>query len=395
MAPTFPVIIPIMGLGKLFIPDMLFAHPLIPLVLDLTSSDPGVRLRAVGEIARQLAVPGFLDTLRQHRLTAFYYHCLTRLSREEVGEIPRLEDLRWDYLAQMRRCQTQTGEVRSLVGGLQAGGVEPLVLKGGDVRHRLYDDPATRPMGDVDLLIAPAELGRVRALLASRGFVRVPRDMDRGPDFNARFAWEEAYASPQRGALVLDLHWDIRKMGAFYRLPYTALKARAVVRDMGGVTALALCPEHLLMNLCLNALEELEEAGILKILDIHLALSRLPLDWDFFLTETASLGIQGPMAWMLQEMAKLRPGAMPALVLRQLEAYIPPWWERVILRRGAGSFLVGFLAAMWRYLPVRKWPALVKGKIWPSAAFIQGNARDYRSRRDYVLHLLKRSRAKT
>jgi hypothetical protein len=374
---------------------MLFAHPLIPLVLDLTSSEPGVRLRAVGQIARQLAVPGFLDTLRQHRLTAFYYHCLTRLSRGEVGEIPHLEDLRWDYLAQMRRCQIQTGEVRSLVGGLQAGGVEPLVLKGGDVRHRLYDDPATRPMGDVDLLISPAELGGVRAILETRGFVRVPRDMDRGPDFNARFAWEEAYASPQRGALVLDLHWDIRKMGAFYRLPYAALRPRAAVRDMGGAAALALCPEHLLMNLCLNALEELEEAGILKILDLHLALSRLPLDWDFFLMETAALGIQGPMAWMLRKMAKLRPGAVPATVLRQLEAYTPPWWERLILRRGAGSFLVGFLAAMWRYLPVREWPALVKGKIWPSAAFIQGNARDYRGRRDYVLHLLKRSRAKT
>lgn len=374
---------------------MLFAHPLIPLVLDLTSSDPGVRLRAVRQMARQLADPEFFDTLRHHRLTAFYYHRLTGCSREEVGAVPRLEDLRRDYLAQMRRYQTQESEVRSLVGGLTAAGLEPLVLKGGDVRHRLYDDPATRPMGDVDLLIAPAELGRVRALLETRGFVRVPRDLDRGPDFNARFAWEETYASPQRGALVVDLHWEIRKMGAFYRLPYAAMRPRAVVRDADGLAVLVLCPEHLLMNLCLNALEELEEAGILKILDIHLALSRLPLDWDFFLIETAALGIEGSMAWMLREMDKLRPGAVPPGVLRQLAAYSPSRCERVILRRGAGSFLAGFLAAMWRYLPVREWPALVKGKIWPSAAFLRGNARDYRNRREYLLHLLQRSRDKT
>jgi hypothetical protein len=380
---------------KLYIPNMLFAHPLIPPVLDLTSSDPGVRVRAVGQMARQLAAPGFLDTLRHHRLTAFYYHSLTGCSREEAGKVPLLGDLRRDYLAQMRRYQIQESEVRSLVQGLTAAGLEPLVLKGGDVRHRVYDDPATRPMGDLDLLIPPAELGRVRAILETRGFVRVPRDLDRGPDFNARFAWEETYASPQRGALVVDLHWEIRKMGAFYRLPYAALRPRAVVRDLDGASALVLCPEHLLMSLCLNALEELEEAGILKILDLHLTLSRLPMDWDLFLHDAAALGVTGPMGWILEKMARLRPGMAPAAVLRQLAAYSPGWCERMILRRTKGSFLAGFLAAMWRYLPVREWPGLVKGKIWPSAAFLQGNARDYRNRREYLLHLLKRSRERT
>jgi hypothetical protein len=376
---------------------MLFAHPLIPLVLDLGSPEPRVRLQAVQQIAQQLAVPGFLETLREHRLTAFYYSTLTQFSREEVGKVPRLEELRWDYLGRMRRYKNQEIEMRSLLQVLQEAGVEPLVLKGGDIRYRLYGDPVTRPMGDVDLLIPPADLEKVRNILKEQGYTRVPRDIDRGPDFNARFLWEEAYASPRRGelALALDLHWEIRKMGAYYRLPYAPLRARATVRGVGGVRALVLCPEHLLMNLSLNALEELEEAGILKLLDIHLTLSRAPITWDLFREDAAAFDLQGPMFWMLRKMEKLAPGAVPAGVLETLAAYTPGRWEKLILRRGKGSLLAGFLAAVWRYLPVREWPALLKGKIWPSAEFIRANPHEFGSRSGYLQHLLRRTQDKT
>jgi hypothetical protein len=184
-------------------------------------------------------------------------------------------------------------------------------------------------------------------------------------------------------------------MGAYYRLPYAPLRARAAVRTLDGVSMLVLCPEHLLMNLCLNALEELEEAGLLKILDLHLALSRLPLDWDLFLKDAAAFNLEGPLFWMLREMEQLRPGAVPARVLQALAAYTPGWWEKLILRRDQGSLLAGFLAGAWRYLPVKEWPALIKGKFWPSAEFIRANPREFGSRIGYLQHLLKRTRDKT
>jgi hypothetical protein len=373
---------------------MIFNDPLIPLVLDLGSADPKVRLQAVQQIAIKLTVPGFLEPLNEHRLTAFYYSTLTRFSRKEVGEVPGLEELRWDYLGRMRRYRDQERELRALLQVLQEAGVEPLMLKGGDIRHRLYDDPVSRPMGDVDLFIPHADLEKVRGIVKKQGYTVAPRDMDRGSDFNARFLWEETYTSTG-GALALDLHWEIRKMGAYYRLPYAPLRERAMVRDTDGVRALVLCPEHLLMNLSLNALEELEEAGILKILDIHLALNRLPINWDLFLEDAAAFDIRGPMFWMLQEMEKLRPGEVPAAVLQALAAYAPGWWEKLILRRDQGSLLAGFLAAVWRYLPVREWPALLKGKIWPNDEFIRANPREFGSRTGYLQHLLKRTRDKT
>ena len=253
---------------------MVFNHPLVSPALDLESPDPRVRLRAIRRITPQLSSPGFLGTLGEHRLAPLLYQTITQFSREEVGEVPHLGALRWDYLARLTKYRAQEGAAQVFLKGLDDAGVEPLVLKGGDVRHRLYDDPVTRPMGDLDVLISPADLLKVRGLLKRWGYIIAPRDADRTPGFNARFLWEEAYRSP---GLVVDLHWEIRKMGAFYRLPNGPLRARALARDVDGTAMLVLCPEHLLMNLSLNALEELEEAGILKILDLHRASRVLPL----------------------------------------------------------------------------------------------------------------------
>jgi hypothetical protein len=199
---------------------MILNHPLIAPVLDLTAADPRARHKAMRQIVQRLAEPGILATLRQHRLTPLIYAALTQFPREEVGAAPLLEELRRDYLGGLRGYTIQKSETRGLAAALAEAGLEGILLKGGDIRHRLYDDPVSRPMGDVDILISPADLDRVRAVLKGKGYTLVPKDTDRIPDFNRRFAWEELYAGPRRNGVFFDIHWEIRKMGAFYRLPY-------------------------------------------------------------------------------------------------------------------------------------------------------------------------------
>ena len=374
---------------------MISASPLISLMLDLGSADRRVRLQAVQQITAQLAVPGFIETLVQHRLTPFVYHSLTQFTREEVGEVPLFEALRRDYLGGLKHYRNQESEVRLLMQVLASAGVESILLKGADVRHRLYSDPVCRPMSDLDVLISLADLEKVRIILKQQGYTLAPVDVERGSSFNARFAWEEMHVISRKYRVFLDLHWEIRKMGTYYRLPYAPLRARATVRDMDDVTALVLCPEHLLMSLCLNTFEEFERAGVLKIMDLDRALSRLPIDWDFFLEDSATFHIQGPMYRILREMEKLRVGAVPVVVRQRLAAYSPGWAESIILRRGTRSFLLGSLAALWRHHPLREWPALFQGKLWPNSAYIQANMQAFNNRLGYLQHLLRRTRAKT
>jgi hypothetical protein len=250
-------------------------------------------------------------------------------------------------------------------------------------------------MSDLDVLIPPADLEKVRVLVKKLGFNLLSRDIDRGPDFNARFMWEELYNSTRNANVFLDLHWEIRKMGAYYRLPYAALRARATVNETGGLPWLVLCPEHLLMNLCLNTLEELEDATVMKLVDLDRALRLLPLDWDLFLKDAEAFHLQGPLWWILREMDKLRPQAVPPGVRRRLAAYNPGWVENLILRRREGSLLVGFWAGLWRHLPVKEWPAYITAKLWPHPDYIKANPQEFNNRLGYLQHLLRRTQDKT
>jgi len=374
---------------------MIFTNPIIPLVLDLGSSDPRVRLQAGQQIARQLAVPGFHDTLVFHRLTPLLYQTLTQFSREEVGEVPLLDILRWDYLGGMRLYRNQESETRLFLDVLADAGVEVILLKGADIRHRLYDDPICRPMVDLDVLISPADLKRARTALAKQGYTLMPRDLDLRPGFSAQFGWVVTYQPPEGGSLFTDVHWEIQEAGTFYRLPYGPLRARATVREWDGATALVLAPEHVIMHLCLHTFDELENAPLLKLSDLERALQRFPLDWDLFLEDAARFRIQEPVMWIFREMARWRPGLVPDAVFQTLGAHRPGWAERFIIRRQAHSKLVSSVMALWQYLPVRTWPAYLWAKLWPSREYLEVNTQSFTGRADYLSHVLGRAQDKT
>jgi len=374
---------------------MIFSHPVIAPMLALGSSDPGERLKAAQHFAHHLLTPGYLDILRQHRLTPLIYQTLTSFPRQDVGKVPHLKELRQDYLWALRQYKFQELETHKLLEVISEAGVEVILLKGADIRHRLYDEPATRLMGDVDVLISPADLERVRLALKGQGYTVMPRDLDLQPDFAVRFSYVFSVKTPLGGVKAVDVHWEIREAGAFYRLPYNPLRARAVTREVQGKSVLVLAPEHVLMHLCLHTFDELECASILKIVDLDRALGRLPLDWDLFLEDAARFGIQGPVFWIFREMARLSPGAIPGTVLEKLAAYQPGWTEKFILRRQASTLLVASVAVLWRYLPLRTWAPYLKAKLWPSSAYLRANADDFPSRADYLRHLLGRVQEKT
>jgi hypothetical protein len=373
---------------------MIFNDPLIPLVLDLGSADPQVRLQAGKQLAQQLATPGLFDTLVFHRLTSLLYHTLTQFSREEVGNVPLLEALRRDYLRGLRLYSTQERETLQFVKVLADAGVEAILLKGADIRHRLYDDPVCRPMSDLDVLISPADLERARTALERRGYVLRPRDRDLRPGFGARFGWVASFYPTAGGNLFTDVHWAIQEVGTFYRLPYGPLRARARVRHLDGVPALVLAPEHVLMHLSLHTFDELENAPLLKLSDLERALARLPLDWDLFLDDAARFRIMAPVVWILREMSRWRPGLVPDKISEKLGEYHPGWAERFIIRRQANAKLVAAVMALWRHQPVKAWPAYLWAKIWPSREFLEVNAETFSGRADYLSHMLGRAQDK-
>jgi hypothetical protein len=64
--------------------------------------------------------------------------------------------------------------VAEIVPALRMRGIDPILLKGAGTARWLYDRPAERPYTDVDLLVAPGDVGTATAALTDRGFATKP-----------------------------------------------------------------------------------------------------------------------------------------------------------------------------------------------------------------------------
>lgn len=105
-------------------------------------------------------------------------------------------EAQWENLIKMK-------EFASMAALFIKGGIPIIPLKGVALTRRVYKDAPLRRMGDIDLLIKPADLERARALLAGAGFS--PKT-----DVNA---WQElaeriGRQSWLRDDLDVDLQWD-------------------------------------------------------------------------------------------------------------------------------------------------------------------------------------------
>lgn len=367
----------------------------LPCLLALHSPNPGERLAGARTLVRLLAEPGQFERFCAHRVNPLLYHRLTGFRREDLGEIPHFQELRQSYLRAFHYFSVQEREIRRLVELLTGAGVEVILLKGADLRHRLYDDPAVRLMDDVDLLIAPERVTQAREILKRHNYVLRPLDLDLQPGFQERFGWVVSFDPPSGARVLVDLHWEIREVGTLYRLPYRPLRQKAIPWSVAGHPVWRLAPEHLLLHLCLHTFDEWDTGTMLKMVDLDLALRFLPLDWNFFLAEAETLGLKGPVAKVLEAMAALSPGLVPEAVLAEIKAFRPGLAERFVLRRGNMAFAMASMLALWRYLPFRDWPAYLKGKVWPSATYLEANAMEYKRRGDYLRHLWSRSKART
>ena len=72
-----------------------------------------------------------------------------------------------------KRNKTALGAVSEMLAGLREIGVEAIALKGvASLIAGLYDDPADRFMGDVDILVRPAQVSEAAARLRELGYTR-------------------------------------------------------------------------------------------------------------------------------------------------------------------------------------------------------------------------------
>lgn len=146
-------------------------------------------------------------------------------------------------LLHQARSARQRGALVELLRALDRAGVQPFVLKGAALAHLVYDDPSHRPMGDLDLLVRPAESGLAASVLAELGF---------GPRPGARpDGRHTAFVRDQPGGTgVVELHDNLFPPGHRLARQLDRLTAEPLVFAIDGTPARTLGPAATLEHLC-------------------------------------------------------------------------------------------------------------------------------------------------
>jgi hypothetical protein len=269
----------------------------------------------------------YLSRWRQHRLTPFLYWRMSRQGGAAAFPPGLWQALQEDYAMALGRSYRQEAEVRELLETFHQAGIEVILLKGVDLRQRIYEDPAVRDVDDVDMLIAPTAVRGAKNLLMKRGYQ--PESSSRNWYSNLRevFSYYCKFYPPEGKGLPLDLHWALQVDVSVDRISFAELYDSAQPLVYQGVPARGLSPEHLLFHLCFHALGHslhyTPGTSVLgqKFLDIREVLRRLPMDWPRFLQEVQKFGAVPQVSCLLEELALLDEALMPEWVLTALRQH--------------------------------------------------------------------------
>lgn len=92
-----------------------------------------------------------------------------------LGADPASARLLGDHLAHARRRWPRLeSELEAVLEALRSIGVEVVLLKGAYGARRWFEEPALRPMSDIDLLVPRIAMARAEAALASLGYAEKP-----------------------------------------------------------------------------------------------------------------------------------------------------------------------------------------------------------------------------
>lgn len=205
-------------------------------------------------------------------------------------------------------------ELRRLLGRLAAAGVDALLLKGAGLAYTVYPAPHLRPRGDVDLLIAGADLAAADRALLDGGWLRaVEQD-------NAWVTTQRHYVlgGTPSFAEPLDLHWNIAVPRVFAdAVVFEELMSRSIPITALGPHARTLSTPDALFLACLHRVAHHQDAAdLLWLWDIHLLASRLSdPERAFFISLAQARSMRGVCARGLElAFARFATASAPGLI---------------------------------------------------------------------------------
>ncbi len=227
--------------------------------------------------------------------------------------------------ATMIRNTTLADTLIAVLEALRRAGVDALPVKGIVLAETIYGGLALRSLGDLDVLVRPADLPAARAVLTDLHFGQ-PAD----PGFeNAYHPFHDPpyYRPAGGGEVCLELHWGLWPT-RFFHMDTDILWQRSLPTRLHGSEVRILSPEDTLLHLAIHrsrsALRLRFVCDIAELLHRHAQ----TLDWDYVLAQAKAAGARTSLFYALSLAGELSGAPVPPATLSQL--HVSPLKQRLL-----------------------------------------------------------------
>lgn len=280
----------------------------------------------VGELAeREKLLPVLWSRLRDHT-AAVPPQAAERLRRSAA-------------VTEFRMAMTES-LLHEVVERLTREGLRVMLLKGAALATTVYRSFATRPMGDLDILLPRGDADRAWECLAAEGWTR---ELEGGEDFYRELHHLAGLVDPRGVGVVLEIHRAILPTSGPFLLDERDLWRDARAVPLGRSEAWVLSTEHQLLHLCLHfAWPHMLYSGMCRsIRDVATLLAREPIDWAGFCHLAEAARGKSCAFWTLDLAARFAGAAIPAEALDILRPRAPAAQVRALERALVASALLG------------------------------------------------------
>lgn len=263
------------------------------------------------------------------------YHNLKKLSFESFIPPPLRDLLERYFLTNTGYNIISLENLARLIKKLNEKNIPVIVLKGAALCETVYPHIGTRSFCDLDIMVQPKDLQRVKRELEHLDY-----------SFSPTAAQHHLIACPSSNhSLPLEVHWDlVNETSPFqryaFRLSMKKFWEEAIPLKIRGTAALNLTPEHQLIYLAVHMLKE-GYANRKWLVDLYFLLKSFKgkINWDKLTEDCRKFRVRRPVYYALTlvdrlfHLTEMNEGLLSRKVLEELEPVRISFVEKIILRQ--------------------------------------------------------------
>jgi len=254
------------------------------------------------------------ELAERHGTQPLLYQALSGFERAVPPEEMFL--LKQAYQTNLHKALLLSRELIRIVDALTGLGIDVMPYKGPALAEVLYGDIALRQAGDIDLLIHPQDLGRVRDAVRELGYTPHMSLSDAEEHAYLKSGYEYAFDGAA-GPNLLELQWAIQPR--FYAVDFDmdGLFERAVTVTVAGRPMRTPAVEDLFLVLSLHAAKHVW-GRLVWLCDIARLMNFPDLNWEWVGSQARELGIVRILRVTMLLANRLLGAAIPAAAEKSL-----------------------------------------------------------------------------